>query len=168
MSFRHWLRQRLGTEHEGDDVPPGRSLLNAIWGREEERLHALGEYDAGSYPKELSEMLARRQQVAEELIEIDVSDREARIAAIPRLREMLRIYPHPLVYETLIHAYLDDGRYDEARGVAFAARERRLECKRSEYPEIRSEVEHLSEWTPDDLEQLRARKGKQVERVPEG
>jgi hypothetical protein len=156
MSFRHWLRNRLGGEPGGNDVPPGRALINALWGREEPRLHALGEYDATSYPDELARLLKRRQQVSEQLLEIDVIDPETRVAAIPALRDMLQIYPHPLVYETLIHAYLDADRYDEARGVAFAARERRAECMRSEYPEIRSEVDQLREWTLDDVDQLRA------------
>jgi pentatricopeptide repeat protein len=155
MSFRYWLRQRLGTDAQGDDVPPGRSLLNAVWGREEPRMRALGEYNAGTYPSDLKEMLTRRQNVAEQLLEIDISDRQARIDAIPQLREMLRTYPHPLVYETLIHAYVDARRFDEARGVAFAARERRVECMRSDHPEIRSEVQHLSEWTPEDIQALR-------------
>jgi len=158
MSFRHWLRQRLGSDATGDDVPPGRSLMQALWGREDERIHALGEYDATSYPRELADLLSRRQQVAEQLLEIDISDRDAMIGAIPRLKEMLRTYPHPLVYETLIHAYVDAGRHDEARGVAFAARERRIECRRSPYPEIRSEVDHLAEWTPQDVDELRQRR----------
>jgi hypothetical protein len=156
MGFRHWLRQHLGgDEATGEDVPPNRSLMNAIWGRDEERLHALGEYSADTYPRDLAELLSRRQQVAEELMEIDITDPQERVAAIPRLREMLRTYPHPLVYETLIHAYVDADRYDEARGVVFAARERRLECMRSEYPEIRSEVDRLAEWTLDEVEELR-------------
>jgi hypothetical protein len=155
MSFRYWLRQRLTGDTSEGDVPPNRSILSAFWGREEERLHALGEYDADTYPRELAELLARRQSVAEQLLEIDVTDRAARIEAIPQLRDLLRTYPHPLVYETLIHAYIDAGRQDEARGVAFAARERRAECMRSDYPEIRSEVDHLSEWTPEDIQGLR-------------
>jgi pentatricopeptide repeat protein len=158
MSFRYWLRQRLGTGSGADDVPPSRSLLNAVWGREESRLHALGEFTAGTYPRDLTELLARRQDVAEQLLDIDVTDRQARIDSIPQLREMLRTYPHPLVYETLIHAYVDAGRHDEARGIAFAARERRMECMRSEYPEIRSEVDHLSEWTPEDIQALKEAK----------
>jgi hypothetical protein len=159
MGLRHWLRQHLGVSDENEDTPPGRSLMSALWGRDEERVHALGEYDAGSYPRDLAELLARREAVSQQLLELDISSRDARVAAIPRLRELLRGYPHPLVYETLIHAYIDDGRFDEARGVAFAARERRFECRRSEYPEIRSEVDHLSEWTPEEVEQLRQRPG---------
>lgn len=158
MGLRHWLRQQMAGDLEGEDVPPGTSLLNTLWGREEQRLHALGEYDATTYPRDLSELLARREEVTSELLGIDIADPEARVEAIPRLREMLRTYPHPLVYETLIHAYVDAGRYDEAKGVAFAARERRIECSRSEYPEIRSEIEHLSEWGPDDIEDLRSRR----------
>ncbi len=158
MGLRHWLRQQMAGDLDGEDVPPGTSLLNTLWGREEQRLHALGEYDATTYPRDLSELLARREEVTSELLGIDIADPEARVEAIPRLREMLRTYPHPLVYETLIHAYVDAGRYDEAKGVAFAASERRLECSRSEYPEIRSEIEHLSEWSPGDIEDLRSRR----------
>ena len=53
------------------------------------------------------------------------------------------------------HAYVDAGRYDEARGVAFAARERRQECARSPYPEIRSETDSLRAWDTDDIDALR-------------
>ena len=74
--------------------------------------------------------------MASELLKIDIADPDARVAAIPRLKELLRRYPHPLAYETLIHAYVDAGRYDEAKGVAFAARERRNECARSSHPEM--------------------------------
>jgi pentatricopeptide repeat protein len=158
----------MGGESSGDDVPPGRSLMHAFWGRDEERIHALGEYDADSYPRELAELLHRRQEVAEQVLRIDISDPDARVAAIPTLRDLLRTYPHPLVYETLIHAYVDDGRYDEARGVAFAARERRIECMRSDLPEIRSEVEHLHEWSPDDVEELRRRREAADARAGEG
>jgi pentatricopeptide repeat protein len=154
MGLRQWLRKRLGALDDADEGPPGRSLMRALWGGGEERISALGEYDARTYPAELAELLRRRQAVADSLLEIDVSNPAERVAAIPRLREMLRAYPHPLVYETLIHAYVDAGRHDEARGVAFAARERRIECMRSEYPEIRSEIEHLSEWTAEDVEVL--------------
>jgi pentatricopeptide repeat protein len=168
MGFRHWLRHQLSGETASDDVPPGRSLLTTLWGREEERIRALGEYSSTSYPTELTELLTRRQQVADEVLAIDISDRDARIEAIPRLRELLRTYPHPLVYETLIHAYVDAGRYDEARGVAFAARERRIECRRSEHPEIRSEVDHLAEWTPDDVEELRQQREAANGRSAEG
>jgi hypothetical protein len=166
MGFRHWLRQHLGTdEASGDDVPPSRSLMSAIWGRDEERLHALGEYSADTYPRELTELLSRRQQVAEQLLGIDITDPQERVEAIPRLREMLRTYPHPLVYEALIHAYVDSERYDEARGVVFAARERRLECMRSEHPEIRSEVDRLAEWTLEDVEEMRQRRQSVAERA---
>jgi pentatricopeptide repeat protein len=154
MGLRQWLGKRLGALDDPDDGPPGSSLMRALWGGGEERIRALGEYDAQTYPAALAEMLRRRQAVAESLLEIDVSNPDERVEAIPRLREMLRVYPHPLVYETLIHAYVDAGRHDEARGVAFAARERRIECARSEYPEIRSEIEHLSEWTAEDVEVL--------------
>jgi hypothetical protein len=163
MGIRHWLRDRLiGDDAEGTDVPPGASLVNSALGREVERVRSLGEYDAASYPRELSELLQRREVVARELLQMDVADRQARVEAIPRLRELLRTYPHPLVYELLIHAYLDADRYDEAKGVAFAARERRMECARSEHPEIRAEIARLREWTTEEVDALRAeREGRQ-------
>src|SRR5687768_10625644 len=135
MGIRHWFRkQMLGSEAEGDDVPPGASLVNTLLGREQERVSSLGEYNASSYPKDLVELLKRREQVSGELLHLNVLDRKHRIAAIPKLQELLRRYPHPLAYEALIHAYVDADRFDEAKGVAFAARERRAECSRSPHP----------------------------------
>lgn len=156
MGIRHWFRkQMLGADAEGDDVPPHASLVNTLLGREEARVRSLGEYDRTSYPGELAEVLRRRSEVARQLLTVDVADRAARIEAIPRLRELLRAYPHPLAYEMLIQAYVDAGRFDEARGVAFAARERRAECARSPHPEIRAETERLEEWTPEEVDALR-------------
>lgn len=161
MGIRHWFRHRmLGDDAEGDDVPPGVALVHSALGREEPTPHALGEYDQESYPEELAALLRRRAEVAAELIRMDVAaDREARIAAIPRLSQLLRRYPHPLVYEMLIHAYVDAGRYDEAKGVAFAARERRRECERSPEPEIRAEIDRLREWTSEEIDELKSEKG---------
>lgn len=161
MGLRHWLRSHLlgDDARDGTDVPPGASLLNTALNREPQRVHSLGEYDAASFPEELAELLRRREEVAAELLRIDVVDRQARIDAIPRLRELLRKYPHPLVYEMLIHGYLDAGRYDEAKGIAFAARERRAECMRSPHPEIRGEVGSLKEWDPEEIDELRRERG---------
>jgi hypothetical protein len=156
MGIRHWIRQRLAEDAEGRDVPPNASIVDAIFGRDTPTPRAMGEYDAKSYPGELAELLRRREQVAGELLAMDVTSRAGRQAAVPRLRELLRTYPHPLVYETLIHAFLDAGRYDEARGVAFAARERRWECTHSPYPEIRAETDRLNEWSPEEIDALRA------------
>ncbi len=157
MSLRRWVREHmLGDESEGNDLPPGGSLVNSLLGREEERVPSLGEYRADTYPTELAELLRRRGEVMTELLRIDVADENSRIESIPRLRELLRVYPHPLVYEMLIVAYVDAERYDEARGVAFAARERRQECARSPHPEIRAETDRLREWKPEDIEELRA------------
>lgn len=156
MSIRHWFRSHLlGEDAEGDDVPPGGSLVQSLLGREQERVRSLGEYDSDSYPEELAELLRRREEVARELLRLDLTDRESRVAGIPRLQQLLRKYPHPLAYEALIHAYADAGRFDEARGVAFAARERRIECERSPYPEVRAEIERLREWRPEDVDQMR-------------
>ena len=130
--------------------------MKSLVGREQEPVRSLGEYDSHSYPQELSELLRRREEVAGELLRLNLIEKQGRIAAIPRLQELLRRYPHPLAYEALIHAYLDADRFDEARGVAFAARERRTECQRSAYPEVRGEVDHLREWSPEDIDQLRA------------
>lgn len=156
MGLRHWFRERMaGADAEGEDVPPNRALLNSLLGRDEERVRSMGEYDQSSYPAELRELLARREEVSRQLLRMDITHRTGRVEAIPRLRELLRQYPHPLVYETLVHAYLDSGRYDEAKGVAFAARQRRQECARSEYPEIRSEIESLREWTSEEIDEMR-------------
>ena len=156
MGIRHWIRKRMAEEAEdGEDAPPHGSIINAIFGREPPTLHALGEYDQKTYPGELQDLLRRREEVAEELREMDLTTRKTRVDAIPRLQQMLRTYPHPLVYETLIHAYVDGGRWDEARGAAFAARERRVQVSRSPYSEIRCEIDRLNEWSPDEIELLR-------------
>lgn len=163
MSLRRWIReQMLGDEAEGNDVPPRGSLMHSALGRETEQPRSLGEYDAKSYPVDLAEVLRRRAEVANAFMRIDVTDPAARAAAIPQLKELLRQYPHPLVYESLIHAYVDAERYDEARGVAFAARERRQECARSPHPEIRAEIDRLREWKPEDVDALR----QEIERRP--
>lgn len=147
--------QLLGDEAEGNDVPPRGSLVTTAMGREREQPRSMGEYDAQSFPTDLAEVLRRRAEVASAFMRIDVTDARARIAAIPQLKELLNRYPHPLVYETLIHAFVDAERYDEARGVAFAARERRHECARSPHPEIRAEIDRLQEWKPEDVDALR-------------
>lgn len=163
MSLRRWVReQMLGADPEGNDPPPRGSVMNSVPGpgREEERLRSLGEYDSATYPVDLAELLRTRGEVLQEFMRLDVTTPESRIAAIPRLKELLRRYPHPLLYESLIHAYLDAGRYDEARGVAFAARERRHECEASPYPEIRAETNGLREWKPEEVDRLREEKEK--------
>jgi tetratricopeptide (TPR) repeat protein len=156
MAIRHWLRKALADSASDGDVPSEGRLLRSLFGRDAPQLHALGEYDAESYPEEMEQRLRRRQEVAERLIEMELTDRQRRIDAIPELKELLQKYPHPLAYETLIMAYLDAGKYDEARGVAFAARERRIECERSPHPEIRAETDRLREWSPDDVDAVRA------------
>jgi pentatricopeptide repeat protein len=156
MGLRHWFRERmLKGDSEGDDVPPGSALMNTLLGRDVERHRSLGDYDSTNYPANLRALLTRRAEVAQDLLQLDIADAGARAAAIPKLRELLRRYPHPLVYETLIHACLDSGRFDEAKGVVFAARQRRIECLSSEYPEIRAEVESLREWDIDEIDELR-------------
>jgi hypothetical protein len=157
MGIRHWIRKKTSEQAEDgeEDRAPSTSIFNAIFGREAPTLHALGEYDQKTYPGELQDLLRRREEVAEELREMDLTTRRSRIDAIPRLQLMLRTYPHPLAYETLIHAYVDAGRWDEARGAAFAARERRTQVSRSPYSEIRSEIDRLKEWTPQEVDLVR-------------
>lgn len=154
MGVRSWF---FGNDDDADAPALRRgNLMDSLLGREEEKVHALGEYDANSYPQDLRDLLVRREAVAEEVIAIDPTDADARAEAIPRLKELLARYPHPLVYELLLHAYLEAGRLEEAKGVAFAARERRHECARSPYPEIRAETDRLREWSPEEVEQLHA------------
>ncbi|WP_420125328.1 hypothetical protein [Longimicrobium sp.] len=156
MGIRHWIRKRMAEEAEDGEGAPHGSIINAIFGREPPTLHALGEYDHKTYPGELEELLRRRAEVAHELMEMELTSRQARVAAIPQLQALLRTYPHPLAYETLIHAYVDAGRWDEARGAAFAARERRTQVSRSPYSEIRGEIDRLNEWTPEEIDLVRA------------
>lgn len=155
MGIRYWLKRRMAGEEAGQDLPPNASIMDALFGRDNPPAHALGEFRADTYPADLTQLLLRRQEVTDELLTLDVASPEARVAAIPRLRELLRVYPHALVYETLITAYIDAGRWDEARGVAFAARERRAECLRSELPELRAEVSYLHEWSPEEVDRVR-------------
>ncbi|HEV2131042.1 MAG TPA: hypothetical protein VGR27_08065 [Longimicrobiaceae bacterium] len=165
MGLRHWLRHRMVGEEAGD-VPPSSSLVGSLLGREPERASALGEYNSRSYPPELAELLRNRQEVTEALLRIDIADPDARVEAVPQLRELLRIYPHPLVYETLVLAYVHAGRYDEAKGVAFAAQARREECARSDYPEIRAEIEHLKGWTSEEVDRLCRQREERRSRAP--
>jgi hypothetical protein len=168
MGIRHWLRKRLAEQQEDGDESgaPSGSIINSIFGREPPTLHALGEYDQKTYPGELQDLLRRREDVAEELREMDLTTRQSRVDAIPRLQQMLRTYPHPLAYETLIHAYVDAGRWDEARGAAFAARERRTQVSRSPYSEIRSEIDRLKEWTPEEVDLVRQEREGSAVTVP--
>jgi len=160
MGLRHWFRERmLGGEQESADVPPRTALMNTLLGREEDRVRSLGEYSAESYPAELRDLLERREEVTSELLQLDLTDRSRRAEVIPQLRMLLRKYPHPIAYEALIHACMDAGRFDEAKGVAFAARQRRLECSRSEYPEIRSETDRLREWSTEEIDEMRVERG---------
>lgn len=161
MSLRSWFREQiLGDDAEGNDLPPSGSLVHTLLGRDRERVPSLGEYTAETYPGDLAELLRRRSAVAAELLKLDFTTPRARIDAIPDLRSLLHEYPHPLVYEMLIHGYLDAGRYDEAKGVAFAARERMVECHRSEHPEIRAEIDRLEPWSPEEIDALRAEREK--------
>lgn len=154
MGLRQWIRHRLG-EAEGD-VPPGGSLWEAMRGKDEAPAHALGEYDASTYPDALADLVRRRESVMQALIALDLTSATGRVDAIPRLKELLRVYPHPLVYESLLNAFVDAERWDDAKGVAFAARERRWDCERSPHPEVRQETAWLREWTTEEIDALRA------------
>ncbi len=153
MDIRKWLRKRFLEQYEGRDLPVGAGF---VIGKDEPTPHALGEYDEKTYPLTLTEQLARREEVAEALLEMDLTDADVRARSIPLLQDLLRRYPHPLAYDALLMAYVDTGRWDEARGVAFAARERRWECVHSPHPEVRAEVERLHDWSLDEIDALRA------------
>jgi len=155
MGLRSWIRTRMADTADHSDASPVKALVYSIVGRDEETPHALGEYTADTYPAEVAEQLRRRAEVAAALRTMDVASRDGRAQAVPRLKELLRVYPHPLAYEALVLAYVDQCRWDEARGVAFAARERRWEVEHSPFPEIRFEVDRLKTWTPEDVEELR-------------
>ncbi|HEX8212388.1 MAG TPA: hypothetical protein VF584_19590 [Longimicrobium sp.] len=154
MSIREWLKQRI-THSAGSGEGTDSFLNRLVFGKETPQQRSLGEYDKRSYPPELVDLLRRRAEVTDEVMEMDFTTAQARRDAIPELQRLLHKYPHPVLYEALIHAYADSGRWDEARGVAYAARERRLECSRSTYPEIRSEIDRLKEWSPADVDEMR-------------
>ena len=154
MSIREWLKRRI-TRSAGGGAGSNSFLNRLVFGKESPKQRSLGEYDRRSYPPELVDLLRRRGEVTDEVMELDLTSSKARREAMPRLQQLLYKYPHPVLYEALIHAYADSGRWDEARGVADAARERRLECSRSPYPEIRSEIDRLKEWSPADVDELR-------------
>ena len=155
MGLRSWIRTRMADTQDHSDPSPVKALVYSIVGRDEETPHALGEYTADTYPAEVAEQLRRRGEVAAALRTMDLGSRDGRAQGVSRLKELLRVYPHPLAYEALILAYVDQCRWDEARGVAFAARERRWEVEHSPFPEIRFEVDRLKTWTPEDVEELR-------------
>jgi hypothetical protein len=155
MGLRDWVQRRMANYDGGAEIPALTSVAHAWLSTEAPREHALGEYDAESYPTELTELLRRRAEVSEALLETELSTADGRVSAIPRLQSLLRIYPHPLVYEALILAYADAGRWDEARGVSYAARDRRRECEKSPFPELRMETDRLRIWTAEDIEELR-------------
>jgi hypothetical protein len=156
MALRQWIRKRMAdhTTPSGD-TPPVAALVYSIVGRDEEMQHALGEFTADTFPAALAEQLRRRNRVAAALRGMSLGTAADRQANIPRLIELLRDYPHPMAYEALVLAYVDQRRWDDARGVAFAARERRWEVEHSPHPEIRSEVDRLKAWEPEDVEDLR-------------
>lgn len=149
------MQRRMARYDGGRELPAFASALHA-WVREDRvPPRSLGEYDKNSYPAELAELLRRRAAVTEALLRLDLTTRASRIAAIPELRGLLRDYPHPLVYEALINAYVDDRRWDEARGLVHAVAARRRECERSPYPEIGMETDRLFTWSVDEVEELR-------------
>jgi hypothetical protein len=155
MGLREWVQRRMARYDGGAEIPSVTSMAHALLNTEAPHAHALGEYDASSYPAELAELLRRRAEVSEGLLRTDLTTAAGRMSAIPQLQSLLRVYPHPLVYEALILGYADAGRWDEARGVAFAARDRRRECEKSPFPELQMETDRLRIWTSEDIDELR-------------
>lgn len=155
MGLREWIRKRMAEAAEEGDSAPVAALVYSVVGKDEEPVHALGEYTAATYPAALAGALRRRNDVAAELRMMNLSTEEGRRENLPRLIELLKTYPHPLAYDALTLAYVDQRRWDEAKGVAFAARERRWEVEHSPWPEIRSEIDRLRAWSPEDVEELR-------------
>lgn len=122
----------------------------------------LGDWSPAAVPDELREQLRRREEVTRALLALEVATPPQRIAAIPRLLELLQRYPHPLVYGLLVQAYIDAGRCEEAKGTAFAAQQRRVAVRHSPYEAIRAEEAQLGTWSPEEVERLcadRARSG---------
>jgi pentatricopeptide repeat protein len=146
MSIREWLKQRI-THSAGSGEGTDSFLNRLVFGKETPQQRSLASTTSARIrPSWWTSPPPRRGD--DEVMEMDFTTAQARRDAIPELQRLLHKYPHPVLYEALIHAYADSGRWDEARGVAYAARERRLECSRSTYPEIRSEIDRLKEWSP--------------------
>lgn len=155
MGLRDWIRKRMAEAAEAGDSAPVASLVYSALGDDEQPVRALGEYTSATYPSALADALRRRNAVAAELRTMDIATESGRREHTARLAELLQTYPHPLAYEALILAYVDQRRWDDARGVAFAARERRWEAEHSPWPEVRSEIERLKAWSVEDVEELR-------------
>jgi hypothetical protein len=152
MGLREWMQRRMAS-YDGHAQLPTRASLMHRWFTDEQPESA--EFGADGLTPELSEMLRRREEVSEALLDVDLVTSAGRVSAIPELQRLLRIYPHPVLYEALLLAYGDAGRWDEARGVAFAARARRRECERSPYSAIRLETDRLRDWTTEDVDEIK-------------
>jgi hypothetical protein len=150
MGLREWMQRRMAVYDGRAELPAHASLMHRWFTDDRAAAPA-----AGPPPPALVDQLRRREEVSAALFELDLATAAGRVAALPQLRELLRLYPHPVVYEALILSYADAGLWDEARGVAYAARDRRRECERSPYPEVQMETDRLREWTAADVEELR-------------
>jgi hypothetical protein len=155
MALREWVQRRMAGYDGGRTIPAYLSALHAIFTDRDEDDTPPAEPHTAGYSAELEGLLRRRDQVTRALLALELTTARGRVEAIPRLRELLREYPHPLVYEALINAYVDSARWDEARGLAYAARERRRECERSPYLEVRLETDRLREWSVEEVDELR-------------
>jgi len=155
MALRDWIRKRMAEAAEEGGSSPVSSLVYSALGKDEEQVHALGEYTSATYPSALADAVRRRNEVAAELRRMDIGTETGRRESAPRIVELLQTYPHPLAYEALILTYVEQRRWEDARGVAFAARERRREVEQSPWPEVRGEVDRLKAWSVEDVEELR-------------
>jgi hypothetical protein len=164
MGLRKWMHRRMSKFDGQPEIPPVTGVAQGFLSREAPREPTLGEYDSDSYPEPLAERLRRRALVTEALLQLDLTTADDRVAAIPRLQALLRDYPHPLLYEALINAYLDAGRWDDARGAIHAARDRRRSCERSPFPEIRAETDRLREWSTDEVDEVRRERETRADR----
>jgi hypothetical protein len=160
MGLREWMQRRMASYDGRADLPAHAAFMHAWFTEDRPRRPAI-QTERIPPPPEVVEQLRRREEVTAELLQLDLSTADGRRESLPRLQELLRRYPHPVLYDALILAYADAGRWDEARGVAFAARDRRRACERSPHPEIQMETERLRDWTSEDVEELR------LERAPE-
>jgi hypothetical protein len=155
MGLRDWMQRRMAQYDGRAELPAHARLMHAWFTEDRPRPAGEGGFGADGFPAELADTLLRREQVTAELLQMELTTAAGRIEAIPRLQQLLQRYPHPVVYDALILGYADAGRWDHARGVAFAARDRRRECAGSPYAEIRAETDRLRDWTAEDVDELR-------------
>src|ERR1041384_8339371 len=89
MALRDWIRKRMAEAAEEGGSSPVSSLVYSALGKDEEAVHALGEYTSATYPSALADAVRRRNEVAAELRGMDIGTESGRRESAPRIVELL-------------------------------------------------------------------------------